>query len=120
MSIKSLLMNNRMLKSQLLFARRIGYSSILTVLRVCRVDKKKILFNNFDGKGYADNPKAVAEKVHEIHPEYKLKWIISDDSDASSLPPYVKPVRFLSPAYFFDLATSSVWVFNVLSPRGLL
>lgn len=120
MSIKSFFMDNPMLKSRMLFVRRIGYSSILTVLRVCRVDKKKILFNNFDGKGYADNPKAVAEKVHELHPEYKLKWIISDDSDAESLPPYVKPVKLFSPAYFYDLATSSVWVFNVLSPRGLL
>lgn len=120
MTIKSFFMDNPELKNRMYFVRRIGYSSILTVLRVFPVDRKKILLNHFNGKGYADNPKAIAEKLHELHPDYTLKWIISDKADESTLPSYVKPVRLYSPSYFYDLATSSVWIANVLSPRGLI
>lgn len=82
--------------------------------------KQQILFNSFNGRGYADNPKAIAECIHEMQPEVNLLWVYSSDEAKNSLPQYIVPVKFESEAYFEALATSAVWVFNVLVPSGTI
>ena len=31
---------------------------------------KKVLFESFGGKQYADNPRAISEKMHELYPDF--------------------------------------------------
>ena len=55
--------------------------------------KKQIVFSSFSGSKYCDNPRAISEKMHELYPEYKLFWHITNDKYDREVPPYVTIVR---------------------------
>lgn len=93
---------------------------MLTINRPFKTDKAKVLLNNFQGKGYAGNPRAIAECLHKMDPEIKLLWVCDGKKAEESLPPYVKPVSIDSADYYHEVATSGTWVFNILPARGLL
>lgn len=119
MGLRQTINRNMSIKSHLYVFRRAGYAAILTALRPAKVHPDRILFNNFNGKGFGDNPRAVAEKLHEMDPSLDLIWVVDGEKNKETVPSYMRTVLFESPAYFHALATSSAWVSNVLSPRGL-
>lgn len=100
--------------------RRYLYYIALTPLRAAKVDKKKVLLNNFQGMSYAGNPRAIADKMHEMDPSVKLLWLCSGREIEKTLPDYVSPVQMDTPRYFYEVATSGTWVFNIMPARGLL
>lgn len=76
------------------------------------IDKKKIVFSNFRGNGYGDNPKYIAEAVHERFPDAKLIWLVSRLKNTGNFPPYIKTVNLNSVRAMFELATAKFWVDN--------
>ena len=56
------------------------------------VDKRKVLFMSFKGQ-YNDNPKYISEKLHEIHPEIRIYWVIANKSYTKRIPNYVNVVQ---------------------------
>ena len=119
MNIKKIVKNSAVLSKLFYTARRYAYSLILQGYRRHPVQNDLILFNNFNGKGYGDNPKAIAEAFHRLYPRMKLVWAVSKDSESQTLPPYIRPVKFQTKEYFEIMAVSKVWVFNVLLPSGV-
>lgn len=119
MSLYSVIKNSKY-KKYLYSARKYYYSFMLNCMWVHKVDNNKILFNNFQGKGFACNPRAIAEKIHEMAPEKDLVWIISDEKQAETLPDYIRTVNIDTIPYFREIATSAAWVFNITPARGLI
>lgn len=55
--------------------------------------KRKVIFISFGGRQYSADPRAISEKMHELHPEYELVWIIRPEyRDKICLPEYIRVV----------------------------
>lgn len=82
---------------------------------LCRplpVNKNKVVFCSFYGRGYSDNPKAICEAMRKKYPDAKLYWAVKDKKEAASLPKGVKPCKYNSASRVFHLSTARVWVDN--------
>ena len=76
------------------------------------IDNKKILFSNFNGKGYGENPRAVCDELLKRKTNLKLYWIVDDIND-KSIPKSVIKIKNNSIKYYYHLRTSKVWINNV-------
>ncbi|HWI47479.1 MAG TPA: CDP-glycerol:glycerophosphate glycerophosphotransferase, partial [Rummeliibacillus sp.] len=79
--------------------------------------EKKVVFESFLGKQYADSPKAIYEYMVEQYPEYEFVWIFNETG--RKLPGNAKQVKRLSLAYYYHMATSKYWVSNMRQPLHL-
>ena len=103
---------------------RIGYAireyktkKAFLMLRGEKTDNSKILFAS--GR-YGDSLSRVLETLHDLNNELHFVWAYrsGDRSFLDEYPEYVKPVLFESSEYYYEMATSKAWVFNVLVPQG--
>lgn len=76
------------------------------------VDKKKVVFCSYYGRGYSDNPKAIAQAMLDAGTDAKLCWLVKDEKEAATLPKGIIPIPYDSPRRIFCLATARVWVDN--------
>lgn len=74
------------------------------------IDKKKIVIVCFRGRGFSDHPKYIVEALHEVRPDLKVYWAVSDSKYASGLPQYVRPVRIRTLAYVYHMVTARLWI----------
>lgn len=74
-------------------------SILLQVFEICchilPVSSKKIFFQSFAGQ-YNDNPKAISEKLHELYPEIKQYWVLSEKSKCNDIPQYLTILKYNS------------------------
>ena len=118
--IRKFIKEHAEIKKHLYGLRRLLYYFMFAINRIHKTDKKKVLFNNFQGKGFGGNPRAIALYLHSVKPEVKLLWICDGKNTAKTLPAYIEAVRIGSYKYFYELATCGTWVFNILPARGLI
>lgn len=76
------------------------------------VKKNRIVFDNFGGRGYGDNPKYVADKLISMDRDYELFWLV-DNLSSYSFPNKIKPIKIDSIKGLYIRATSKLWVDNV-------
>lgn len=76
------------------------------------VDKRKVVFCSYYGRGYSDNPKAIAQALLDRGVPAKLVWLVKNRQEAGSLPAGITPCPYDSPRRIFALATARVWVDN--------
>ncbi|MBE6574270.1 MAG: glycerophosphotransferase [Ruminococcaceae bacterium] len=76
------------------------------------VDKKKVVFCSYYGRGYSDNPKAICEALRKKDGKVKIVWLVKDEKEASTLPADVIPCKYDSAKRVWQLATARVWVDN--------
>lgn len=101
--------------------RKIGSSNIylkikkiiIKSLYYLPVDSKKIVFDNFGGRGYGDDPKYIAEQIRKQHNDLKLIWLTSDMR--IELPPEIKPVKYGTIRAAYHLSTAKIWIDNIKS-----
>lgn len=93
-----------------ILARTIFMLLISTVLLPVRLKNNKILFINFNGKGYGDNPKSICEYLRTTYPELDLVWLTKE---TKGFPDGVRLVKYGSIRAFYEQASSKVWVYNV-------
>lgn len=75
------------------------------------VQKGKILFVNFAGKGYGCNPKYICEELlRRGGDETDCVWAVNDEE--AGVPEGVRTVLYGSYHYYYELATAQVWVDN--------
>jgi CDP-glycerol glycerophosphotransferase len=91
--------------------QKLTNAAALALGRVLPVDKKKVVFSNYYGKGFGDNGKAIAEELLRRDSGLKLVWL-TDEAGAASLPQGVTPCPYHSPRRYLALATAAVWVDN--------
>ena len=73
------------------------------------IDQKKIVFSNFNGKGYGDNPKYIAEEFTR-RKVGRLYWLCLDPTQG--LPDYIHPLKYGSLSSLYHIATAAVWIDN--------
>ena len=71
--------------------------------------QKKVVFSSFDGNNYGDNPKAVFEKLQDIHATARIIWLLYDDRKVIEGANVVKAYSIKA---LYHQATAKVWVFN--------
>lgn len=86
-------------------------SSFITICRFLMVNKKKVVFSNFNGQGYGDNPKYIANEIIRQNLPYDLVWLVNDLSDP--MPKCIRKVLFNSRRARYELSTAKIIINNV-------
>lgn len=81
------------------------------VIRHGRIQKNKIVFDNFWGRGYGENPKYITEEIHRENLKCDLVWLYSNEQ--TEFPPYVRKIPYGSNKAKRELATAKVVVNNI-------
>lgn len=77
------------------------------------VDRHKIIFNNFAGGGFGDNPKYVAEECIRQGIPYKLCWVFnSRNGKTGEFPKELTLVQPNTAAFVYHMSTAGFWVEN--------
>ncbi len=88
---------------------RKGASALCWALcRLLPVKENKVVFSSAGGRGFGDNPKAIALDLLERAPHLDLVWLCRDVS--TPLPQGIRAVRYGSAAAVKELSTAKVWV----------
>jgi CDP-glycerol glycerophosphotransferase len=85
---------------------------IRDVLYFFPIRKNKIVFLNFDGKGYGDNPKYIAEEFLRQNVSCKMVWLVRD---GSYVPSCIKEVDIDGLMAFYELSTAKIIISNCKS-----
>ena len=84
---------------------------------ILKIDNKKIVFDNFNGKGYGDNPKYIAEELIKEKVDCKIIWVVSNINE--EIPKEIKKVKYGSIKSLWEYATAKVWIDNVRNYKGV-
>lgn len=95
--------------------KKIIRNILVNVYRHCKVQKNRIVFSNFFGRGFGDNPKYIALEIQRQHLPFDLYWIVNPGEE-KSLPTGIKPVRVHSLKSFYIFSTSRVIIYNAKGP----
>ena len=104
------------LKDKIRIAARLAARQCLKLFWVFPVNRKKILFESFDGEAYSCNPKYLSEYLEQNRPgEYELVWAFNHPEGFSALPGEhrLRVVRKRSLRWYHDYLTACVRVTNV-------
>lgn len=83
--------------------------------RLCRllpIDRKKVVFCSYYGRGYSDSPKAIAEALLATGADVNLQWLVKCPEEGASLPSRIRPVPYTGLSRIYALSTARVWVDN--------
>ena len=75
------------------------------------LNKRKMVFDNFGGRGYGDNPKYIADELLKQDKNLDIVWLTKDMS--TSVPDGVRKVRYGSWRAFLEWSTAKIWVDNI-------
>lgn len=97
------------------------YKRFLPILKriffVFPVKKNKILFDNFGGKGFGDNPKYIAEcLIKRNSRNFEIVWLIDNLmplKEKQSFPKEIRLVNIDSIKGLYERATAKIWVDNI-------
>lgn len=82
------------------------------------VKGNKVLFMNFNGRGFGCNPKYIALEILNQDLKYDLVWLVSDLKE--SFPMGIRKVQCDAVRAFYELATARVIVTNVKNDLRLV
>lgn len=85
---------------------------------LCRVRKEKIVFINFNGRGFGCNPKYIALELLERNAGYNLVWLV--DKEEEPMPKGIRKVLYSSVRALYEVATAKVIVTNVKNDLRLI
>lgn len=74
------------------------------------VRRKKVVFSNFNGNGFGDNPRYIAEEFIRRRLPYELIWIC--EKPGCSFPPELKIIRPNTISFVFHMSTAGIWIDN--------
>lgn len=77
--------------------------------------QRKIVFDNFGGRGMGDDPKYIALYIKEHYPDVKLIWLLADMN--TPMPAGITPVNIYSHKAKYHLFTAKIWVDNIKNFR---
>lgn len=75
-----------------------------------KLDQTKIVFSNFNGGGYGDNPKFIAQEIIDAKLPYKLIWVSGEESN--TFPAQITPVKPNTLSFVYHMATAGFWIDN--------
>ena len=72
--------------------------------------QRKVVFVNFYGRGFGDNPKYIAEEILKEKLGYDLVWLVADMNEL--FPTGIRKVKFFSLKCKYELSTAKIIVSN--------
>lgn len=85
--------------------------------KIYGVKENTVIFTSFSGKTYSDNPRAISEKLHGLHPKSNIIWIFNEPGKKKGIvPEYVICTKSNTLKALKAYATSKVWVDNFSKP----
>ena len=87
--------------------RKLASDAVWSACRLLPVKKDKVVFCSAGGRGFGDNPKAVALALMELHPGLDLVWLTKNMN--IDLPEGVRPCPYGTPRAVMELSTAKVW-----------
>ena len=92
-------------------------STIGEKLRAPKIQKNKIVFNNFNGKGYGCNPKYIAQEIIRQKLPYKLVWLVNDPKkEKKNFPNEIKLIDYSVKNAIREFTRAKVWISNQRMP----
>lgn len=82
-----------------------------------KIDTEKIVFDNFNGKGFGCNPKYIALELIEQNTKCKMIWLVNDMN--TEMPQKIKKIKYGSFRAYYELATAKIWIDNVKNCKGI-
>ena len=86
-------------------------------LPIFKINNKKIIFDNFNGKGFGDNPKYIALELIKENVDCEMIWLVNNIKE--EMPAKIKKVKYGSFKSYYELATAKVWIDNVRNYKGV-
>lgn len=81
------------------------------------IKQNRIVFINFDGKGFGDNPKYICEELLRRDIDLDLIWLTNNlDID---VPDNLRLIKIYSLTGYIALATAKIWVANTRIYKGI-
>ncbi len=84
-----------------------------------KIDRKKILIENFHGRGYGDSPRYIADELRKADEKLDIVWVTARGKE-TQLPEGVRSVEIYSPQFFYETATAAAWISNVRKYQPVL
>jgi len=85
------------------------------IFRVFPIKKGKIVFINFSGQGYGENPKYLADEFIK-QADFELIWLAKRHV-SSEFPSGIRVVKYGSLRAMFELSTAEIWINNVRNSK---
>ena len=76
------------------------------------IKTNRIVFCSYYGRGYSDNPKAIAQALLASGRDLEMIWLVNNRQEAETLPEGILPCPYHSPRRIWVLASAKVWVDN--------
>lgn len=76
------------------------------------IRRNKIVICSYMGKGFGDNGKYIATKLHEMSNDIDIVWLVNEQCNCDEFPDFIRTVRNDSLKGIYELATARVWVDN--------
>ena len=96
---------------------KLKYLIGLFLYKMAPQKRKRVVFTSFDGH-YSDNTKAISEKLHELHNDYEIVWLL-DKKYYGIAPSYIKKIDIHSLKSFWVRGTAVAQVDNVYGFRAV-
>lgn len=99
------------IREHLAIRRRVVY-----VFRLLPIKKNKIVFDNFSGGGYGDDPKYICEELRKCGRRLDLVWLLRKDIKRRGTPDIPSDVRIVpygTIRSMYEMMTAHIWVDNV-------
>ena len=98
----------------------VWYRYVGAIGRLFPVKPGRIVFSNFYGKGYADNPKYIAEEfIKKNNNDIQLIWLIKGEK-RPDIPENIKQVKRGTILEIYYLSTANVWIDNCRKYYGIV
>ncbi len=78
--------------------------------RLCPVKEEKIIFSNFNGSGFADNPRYIAEECIRRKIPHELFWVC--EKPGCTFPPEITVIKPNTLSFVYHMSTAGFWVDN--------
>ena len=86
---------------------------IISFLYLFPIDNKKIVFDNFEGRGFGDDPKYIAQELLQRDIGLKMIWVARDTR--ISMPSGISVVKYGTIRAAYHWITARIWLDNVKS-----
>lgn len=111
--IKRHLAGSKTLYSTALSLNHKSITLLYYLLRVCPVNPRKVVFSNWGGNGYGDNPKYIAEEIIRQGLNLDMVWLMKREMmKKHQLPPQIRPVCTDSWLAIREMASARIWIDN--------
>ena len=100
------------------FILYLWYKYVGMIFRIFPINKRRILFQNFFGKGYGDNPKYIADELLARKENLEMIWLVKGKY-YEEIPKEIKQVKRGTLKELYYIATSRVWIDNCRKHSGI-